>query len=36
MTAKRLEHIEKRAKESVQEVDENAKPNPWLKRVGWV
>jgi hypothetical protein len=36
ITAERLEHIEKKAKESVQEADENAEPNPWLKQVGWV
>jgi len=36
MTAERLEHIEKKAKEKVEEADENAEPNPWLKRVGWV
>jgi hypothetical protein len=35
MTAERLEHI-KKAKEKVKEADENAEPNPWLKRVGWV
>jgi len=28
MTAERLEHIEKKAKEKVEEADENAKPNP--------
>ena len=31
-----MEHIEKKAKEKVKEADENAEPNPWLKRVGWV
>ena len=36
ITAERLEHIEKKAKEKVEEVDENAEPNPWLKRVGWI
>jgi hypothetical protein len=36
ITAERLEHIKKKAKESVQEADENAEPNPWLKQVGWV
>jgi hypothetical protein len=36
MTVERLEHIEKKAKEKVEEADENAEPNPWLKRVGWV
>jgi O-methyltransferase involved in polyketide biosynthesis len=36
MTAERLEHIKKKAKEKVKEADENAEPNPWLKRVGWV
>src|SRR5277367_1530952 len=36
ITAERLEHIEKKAKEKVEEADENAEPNPWLKRVGWV
>ena len=36
MTAERLEHIEKKAKEKVEEANENAEPNPWLKRVGWV
>ena len=35
MTAERLEHIEKKAKEKVEEADENAEPNPWLKQVGW-
>jgi len=35
ITAERLEHIEKKAKEKVEEADENAEPNPWLKRVGW-
>src|SRR5271170_4324576 len=34
--AERLEHIEKKAKEKVEEADDNAEPNPWLKRVGWV
>jgi len=34
MTAERLEHIEKKAKEKVKEADKNAEPNPWLKRVG--
>ena len=36
VTSQRMEHIEKKAKESVQEADENAEPNPWLKRVGWI
>jgi Orsellinic acid/F9775 biosynthesis cluster protein D len=36
ITQERLEHIEKKAKEKVEEADENAEPNPWLKRVGWV
>ena len=36
MTVERLEHIEKKAKEKVEEAYENAEPNPWLKRVGWV
>jgi Orsellinic acid/F9775 biosynthesis cluster protein D len=36
ITAKRLKHIKKKAKEKVEEADENAEPNPWLKRVGWV
>jgi len=36
ITAERLEHIEKKAKETIQEADENSEPNPWLKRVGWV
>ena len=36
ITAERLEHIEKKAKEKVEEADENAEPNPWLKRVGWI
>jgi hypothetical protein len=36
MTAERLEHIKKKAKEKVEEADENAEPNLWLKRVGWV
>jgi hypothetical protein len=36
ITAERLEHIEKKDKEKVKEVDENVEPNPWLKRVGWV
>jgi hypothetical protein len=36
ITAERLEHIEKKEKEKVEEADENAEPNPWLKRVGWV
>src|SRR5277367_4023381 len=36
ITAERLEHIEKKAKEKVEEADDNAEPNPWLKRVGWV
>jgi len=36
ITTERLEHIEKKAKEKVKEADENAEPNPWLKRVGWV
>jgi hypothetical protein len=36
ITVERLEHIEKKAKEKVKEADENAEPNPWLKRVGWV
>ena len=35
ITAERLEHIEKKAKEKVEEANENAEPNPWLKRVGW-
>jgi hypothetical protein len=26
-----MEHIEKKAKESIQEADESAEPNPWLK-----
>jgi hypothetical protein len=34
ITAERLEHIKKKAKEKVEEADENAEPNPWLKRVG--
>lgn len=28
ITAERLEHIEKKAKEKVEEADENAEPNP--------
>ena len=36
MIEERLKHIEKKAKEKVEEADENAKLNPWLKRVGWV
>lgn len=36
ITTERLEHIDKKAKEKVEEADENAEPNPWLKRVGWV
>lgn len=36
ITAERLEHIKKKAKEKVKEADKNAEPNPWLKRVGWV
>src|SRR5277367_6555500 len=36
VTTQRMEHIEKKAKESIQEADENAEPNPWLKRVGWI
>jgi hypothetical protein len=34
MTVERLEYIEKKAKEKVEEADENAEPNPWLKQVG--
>jgi hypothetical protein len=36
ITNQRMEHIEKKAKESIQEADDNAEPNPWLRRVGWV
>jgi hypothetical protein len=36
MTAERLEHIEKKTKASIEEIDDNLEPNPWLKRVGWV
>jgi hypothetical protein len=36
VTTQRMEHIEKKAKESVQEADESAEPNPWLNRVGWI
>jgi len=36
ITNQRMNHIEKKDKERVREVDENAEPNPWLKRVGWV
>jgi hypothetical protein len=36
VTADRLEHIEKKTKASIEEVDDNLEPNPWLKRVGWV
>ena len=36
MTVERLEHIKKKAKEKVEEVDENVKLNLQLKRVGWV
>jgi hypothetical protein len=31
-----MNHIEKKDKERVREVDENAEPNPWLKQVSWV
>ena len=31
-----MEHIEKKAKERIQEADENIEANPWLKRVGWI
>jgi hypothetical protein len=36
ITTERLKHIEKKTKESIEEVDENLEPKPWLKRVGWV
>src|ERR1700722_18121406 len=36
ITTKRMEHIEKKVAESIQEADENIDPNPWLKRVGWI
>jgi hypothetical protein len=36
ITAKRLEHIEKKANEKVKEANKNAKPNSWLKQAGWV
>jgi hypothetical protein len=36
VTAQRMEQIEKKAKESIQEADENMEANPWLKRVGWI
>ena len=36
MTKERLEHIEKKTKASIEEVDESLEPNPWLQRVGWV
>ena len=36
ITTKRMEHIEKKVAESIQEADENIEPNPWLKRVGWI
>lgn len=36
MTTERLEHIEKKTKARIEEVDEKLEPNPWLKRVGWV
>jgi hypothetical protein len=36
VTAQRMERIEKKAKESIQEADENMEANPWLKQVGWI
>ena len=36
VTNQRIEHIEKKDKERVKEANENAEPNPWLKRVGWI
>jgi len=36
ITTERLEHIKKKAKEKVKKANNNAEPNPWLKRVGWV
>lgn len=36
ITNQRMEHIEKKTKESIQEADENKEPNPQLRRVGWV
>lgn len=36
VTKQRMEHIEKKANESVQEADGNMEPNPWLDRVGWI
>jgi hypothetical protein len=36
ITKERLEHIEKKTRASIEEVDENLEPNPWLRRVGWV
>lgn len=35
ITTKRLEHIKKKTKASIKEVDDNLEPNPQLKRVGW-
>jgi hypothetical protein len=29
-----MEHIEKKAKESIQKANDNTEPNPWLKQVG--
>ena len=34
MIAERLEYIEKKTKASIEEVDDNLEPNPWLKQVG--
>ena len=36
ITAERFKYIEKKAKEKVEEANENAEPNLWLRRVGWV
>jgi superfamily II DNA helicase RecQ len=35
ITKKQYDHMENKTKASIEEVDENLEPNPWLTRVGW-